>query len=141
MRRFLDTRLARMARTEAPRELMEARRRSLLRGRAALSALLSKQLEIGPALAGVLQFGDTAAATLAGIPDTDELRESDEALLAYDHAGAEDTFGTRLWHVVRQYRDGRDPDPANASPAEWVAAYAAKASVSSTLPSPQAGER
>ena len=79
------------------------------------------------ALAGALQLGETAAAALAGIPDTAELRDSDEARLAHDHTGAEDMFETRLWHVLRQYRDGREPDPANASPAELLAAYAAEA--------------
>jgi len=134
MRRFLDTRLARMARTEVPHELVEARRRALLRGRAALSTLLAKQPEAGTALLGALRLGEAAAAALAGIPDTEELRDSDEALLAYDHSGAEDTFGTRLWQVVRQYRDGCDPDPANASPAELLAAYAADPAMPLPLP-------
>jgi hypothetical protein len=130
MRRFLDTRLARMAKNEAPRDLVEARHRSLLRGRAALSALLSKRPSAPDgtrALAGALQLGEAAAAALAGIPDTPELRDSDEALLAHDHTGTEDMFETRLWHAARQYRDGREPDPANASPAELLAAHAAEA--------------
>jgi hypothetical protein len=130
MRRFLDTRLARMAKTEAPRDLVEARHRSLLRARAALSALLRERSAPpceGRAFAAALQLGETAAVELAGIPDTPELRESDEARLACAHAGAETTFEARLWHVVRQYRDGREPDPANASPAELLAAHAAEA--------------
>src|SRR5215831_8417859 len=127
MRRFLDTRLARMARTEAPRELLAARRRSLLRGRAALSILLGNRSEVSPALAGVLQLGDTAAAMLAGIPDTYKLRANDEALLAHDHTGVEDLFEARLRQAVRQYGGDREPDPANASAAELLAAYAAKA--------------
>jgi hypothetical protein len=130
MRQTSDTRLARAAKAKAPRDLAEARHRSLLRGRAALSALLSKRSappDGSRALAGALQLGEIAAAALAGIPDTPELRDSDEARLAHDHTGAEDMFETRLWHVVRQFRDGREPDPANASPAELLAAYAAEA--------------
>jgi hypothetical protein len=130
MRQTSDTRLARAAKAKAPRDLAEGRHRSLLRGRAALSALLSQRSappDGSRALAVALQLGEIAVAALARIPDTLELRESDEALLAHDHIGAEEMFETRLWHVVRQYRDGREPDPANASPAELLAAYAAEA--------------
>jgi len=73
MRRFLDFRLARVTKAEAPRELVEARRRSLLRGRAALSALLRERSGPpgdGRAFAVALQFGETAAAELARMPDT-----------------------------------------------------------------------
>jgi hypothetical protein len=130
MRQKSDTRLARAAKAKMPRDLAEARHRSLLRGRAALSALLGRHSappDGSRALAGALQLGETAAAALAGIPDTRELRESDEALLSHDHTGVEHMFETRLWHVVRQHRDGRELDPATASPAELLAAYAAEA--------------
>jgi hypothetical protein len=129
MRQTSDTRLARAAKAKAPRDLAAARHRSLLRGRAALSALLGGQSapDRSRALAGALQLGETAAEALARIPDTQELRESDATLLAHDHTGAEDIFERRLWHVVRQYRDGREVDPATASPAELLAAYAAEA--------------
>jgi hypothetical protein len=143
MRQKSDTRLARAAKAKAPRDLAEARHRSLLRGRAALSALLGKRAaptDGSRALAGALQLGETAAEALAGIPDTQELRESDEALLAHDHTGAEDMFETRLWHVVRQYRDGRELDPATASPAELLAAYAAEAGKLPPFSPPRAGE-
>jgi aminopeptidase N len=143
MRQTSDTRLARAAKAKAPRDLAEARHRSLLRGRAALSALLSKRSappDGGRALAGALQLAETAAAALAGIPDTRELRQSDEALLAHDHTGAEDMFAMRLWHVVRQYRDGRELDPATASPAELLAAYAAEAGNFPPFSLPQPGE-
>jgi hypothetical protein len=143
MRQKSDTRLARAAKAKAPRDLAEARHRSLLRGRAALSALLGKRSappDGSRALAGALQLGGTAAEALAGIPDTRELRESDEVLLAHDHTGAEDMFETRLWHVVRQYRDGRELDPATASPAELLAAYAAEAGKLPPFSPPRAGE-
>jgi len=142
MRQTSDTRLARAAKAKAPRDLAEARHRSLLRGRA-LSALLGKRSAPphgSRALAGALQLGETAAKALAGIPDTLELRDSDAMLLAHDHTGAEDMFETRLWHVVRQYRDGRELDPATASPAELLAAYVAEAGKLPPLSPLQAGE-
>jgi hypothetical protein len=130
MRQTSDTRLARAAKTKMPRDLVEARHRSLLRGRAALSAFLRRRAtpsDRSPALTGLLQLGETAAKTLAGIPDTQELRDRDEVLLAHDRTSAGDMFETRLWHVVRQYRGGRELDPDTASPAELLAAYAAEA--------------
>jgi hypothetical protein len=129
MRRFLDTRLARVAKARAPRDLTEARQRSLLRARAAVCTLLrerSVQPDSGRALGGAWQLGDAAAAVLAGIPDAQDLRETDGTLLARDHAGAEETFEARLWHLVQHYRDGRELDTANASPAELLAAYVAR---------------
>jgi len=125
MRRFLDTRLARIAKTEVPRDLPEARHHSLLRARVAVCALLRERStppDADQALAGALQLGDAAAAELGDIPDTPELRKTDAALLARDHAGAEETFETRLWQLVRQRLAGRELDPANASPAELLAA-------------------
>jgi len=109
--------------------LTEARQRSLLRARAAVCTLLrqrSVQPDAGQALAGAWQLGDAAAAELAGIPDTPNLRETDGALLARDHPGTEGTFETRLWHLVRHYRDGRELDTASASLAELLAAYVAR---------------
>ena len=91
MQQRADTRLAR-ATAKAPRNLAAARHRSLLRARVALAALLregSAPWDDSRSLAGVLQSGDWAAAELAGIPDEPELRETDMALLACDHAGAE----------------------------------------------------
>jgi hypothetical protein len=143
MQQKSDTRLARAAKAKAPRDLAEARHRSVLRGRAALSALLGKRSappDGSRALAGAMQLGETAAAALAGIPDTQELRESDEALLAHDHNGAEDMFETRLCYVVRQHRDGRELDPATASPAELLAACAAEAGGLPPFAPPQAPE-
>ena len=142
MRQTSDTRLARAAKAKAPRDLAEARHRSLLRGRAALSALLGKRS--APRMAAghwpALQLGETAVKALAGIPDTLELRDSDAVLLAHDHTGGEDMFETRLWHLVRQYRDGRELDPATASPAELLAAYVAEAGKFPPLSPLKAGE-
>jgi len=130
MRRFLDTRLARVTKAEAPRDLTAVRQRSLFRARAAVCTLLRERLvqpDAGQALAGALQLGDEAASELAGIPDTPELRESDGALLAHDHAGVEEMFEAQLRRLVRQCSDGRQLDPANVSPAELLAAYVSAA--------------
>ncbi|MBV8132328.1 MAG: hypothetical protein JO282_07455 [Alphaproteobacteria bacterium] len=130
MRRFLDTRLARVTKAKAPRDLTEARHRSLLRGRAVVRTLLRERLvqpDAGQAFAGMLRLGDAAAAELAGIPDTQELRETDLALLARDHAGAEEMFEAGLLRLVRQCSDGRELGTATASPAELLAGYVAQA--------------
>ena len=74
-----------------------------------------------------MQLGEIAGATLASIRDTVELCESDRALLARDHAGAEDIFEARLSRLVRQYRDGHELDLDNASTAELLAAHVAHA--------------
>jgi hypothetical protein len=134
MRRISDTRLARVARTKAPRDLTaprdlaQARRRALLRARVAVVALLRRcfgGLEAGRALAGALALGEAAAAELATIPDEADLRRKDEAGLLRDHAGVEEEFAARINGMVRQYRDGREVDPANASPAELLGAFLA----------------
>jgi len=140
MRQTLDTRFARAAKAKAPRDLAEARHRSLLRARAALSALLrerSPPADSGRALAGALQLGDAAAVELAGIPDTPDLRSTDKAKLARDHAGVEAAFEAQLLRLVRHCRDGGELDLGNASPAELLAACLAGPP---PYPPPQAGE-
>jgi len=140
MRQTLDTRFARAAKAKAPRDLADARHRSLLRARSALSALLrgrSPPADTGRALTGALEFGDAAAVELAGIPDTPDLRRSDEARLARDHAGAEEEFEAQMLRLLQQHRDGRELDPCEASPAELLAACLAGPP---PFPPPQAGE-
>jgi Family of unknown function (DUF5681) len=144
-----DTRLARVARTRVPRDLAEPRRRALLRARVALAGLLRERppSDAGQTLPWVLQCGEAAAAELAEIPDTALLRAADERRLAADHAGVEDAFAAKLLHLILQYRDGREIDPVNASPAELLAARLAGATDGSAptqapppSPPPQAGE-
>jgi hypothetical protein len=123
----LDIRMARAAKAEARarRDPTQARHRSLLRARAALCALLregSAPPDADRAFAGALQLGDAAAVELASIPDAPGLRKTDEARLARDHTGVEEAFQAQLVRLVRQYREGRELDPANASPAELLAA-------------------
>ena len=124
MRRTFDTRLARVAKAKAPRDLTDARHRSLLRARAAFCSLLRERLARPErrSLAGALQLGDAAAVELAGIPDTPALRKTDEARLARDHSGVEAAFTAQLLRLVLQYRDGRELDLADASPAALLAA-------------------
>jgi hypothetical protein len=145
MQQKTDTRLAR-AKAKTPRNLAAARHRSLLRARAALSALLREGLATpadGQALAGVLQLGAAAAAELARLPDTPDLRDSDLALLAHDHPWAEETFEVRLKRLMQQFPEGRELDRANVSPAELLAVYVARAALPRPLlpPHPQANDR
>ena len=140
MRRIFDTRLARAAKAKVPRDLTALRHRALLRGRAAVSAVLrqrSERPDAGRALAGALALGEAAAVELAAIPDEADLRRRDEAGLTRDHAGVEEAFAARVQGIVRQYREGREVDPANASPAELLGACLAGPP---PFPLPQTGE-
>jgi hypothetical protein len=69
-----------------------------------------------------LALGEAAAIELAEIPDGADLRRRDEAGLARDHPGVAEAFAERVQDIARQYRDGREVDPANASPAELLSA-------------------
>jgi hypothetical protein len=148
MRRISDTRLARVARTTPPRDLTALRHRALLRARAAVSALLSQcsgRPDAGRALAGALALGEAAALELAAIPDGADLRRRDEAGLARDHPGVAEAFAARVQEIMWQYRQGREVDPATASPAELLSAFLAAHSPfppcnASTLPPPAAEE-
>jgi hypothetical protein len=142
MQQRADTRLAR-ATAKVPRNLAAARHRSLLRARVALAALLregSAPWDDGRSLAGVLQSGDRAAAELAGIPDEPELRETDMALLANDHTGAEETFEARLRRLIPGYSQSCGLDRLNPSPAELLAARVAEAAMPPPLPPPLSEE-
>jgi hypothetical protein len=130
MRRIFDTRLARVARTKPPRDLTALRHRALLRARAAVSTLLrqcSGRSHAGRALARALALGQAAAVELAAIPDGADLRRRDEAGLARDHPGVAEVFAARVQGMVQQYHEGREVDPANASPAELLGARLAGA--------------
>jgi hypothetical protein len=84
---------------------------------------------IDPTLAVALQRGEKAAAELAAIPDTDELRVADEVIVRTDHRDGDEgvrQFRAKIDQMARQYRDGRHrPDLAQASPAELLAFCAA----------------
>jgi len=74
-----------------------------------------------------LRFGEAAAFQLAAIPDTALLRAADDRRLGPDHAGVEEAFAAQLLRLILQYRDGREIDAANASPAELLGARLAGA--------------
>src|SRR6267378_596671 len=128
MRRIFDTRLARVVRAEKPRDMTQARRRALLRARAAVITLLRRCFgwpDAGRALAGALAIGEAAALELAAIPDGADLRRRDEAGLARDHPGVAEAFAARVQEIMWQHRQGREVDPATASPAELLSAFLA----------------
>jgi hypothetical protein len=80
---------------------------------------------IDPALAVALRRGEEAAAELAAIPDTDELRAADEAIVRADHGNGDDParqFKEKIEQIAVKYREGQHQlDLANASPAELLA--------------------
>jgi hypothetical protein len=123
MRRDLDTRLSRVARAKgkaaSPRDLTEVRHRAVLRARVAVCALLRRKSV--PADAHAVRLGDAAAIELSRIPETPDLRSGDAALIAHDHGAVRGEFEAKMARVVRQYRDGRELDPARASPADLLA--------------------
>ena len=80
---------------------------------------------IDPALAETLRRGEEAAAELAAIPDTPELKVADEAIVRPESNNGDDV-ARQVWAKIarmeKQYRDGEHRlDLANASPAELPA--------------------
>jgi hypothetical protein len=131
MRRDLAHRLARAeiaatATNWAARQA--AHRRELLRSCAKLHQVIRDRLHamgIDAALAVALQRGEKAAAELAAIPDTDELRAADEAIVSADHHTGNDgarQVRAKIAQMAEQYRDGEHRlDLAKAGPAELLA--------------------
>jgi hypothetical protein len=80
---------------------------------------------IDPALAVALRRCEEGAAELAAIPDTDELRATDEAMVRPDYGNGDDearNFWAKIAQIAVKYRDGQHRlDLANASPAELLA--------------------
>jgi hypothetical protein len=102
--------------------------RQSLRAFVAIIELIRERLrimEIDPALAVALRRGEEAAAELAAIPDTPELKAADEAIvLPESNNGDDDACQVRakIARMAKQYRDGElRLDLANASPAELLA--------------------
>jgi hypothetical protein len=77
-------------------------------------------------LAAALRLGEDAAAELALIPDTAELRRRDDALLAGDDT-ATDGVEAQIGRLVEEYRNGRALDLFTASPTELLACCVARA--------------
>jgi hypothetical protein len=103
-----------------------ARNRRLLRARVTLCSEVREGLEsmgIDPELAVMLRIGKEAAAELAGIPDTPELKAADAAIRRCGHAsgGNGSRLREKLLVMAERYRDGHRPDFANASAFELFA--------------------
>jgi hypothetical protein len=77
---------------------------------------------IDPARAASLKRGEEAAAELAAIPDSEELRTADDAIARADvddRVSAE--FEEKMQRMVAIFLDGSQPDFAQASVAElWA---------------------
>jgi hypothetical protein len=111
-----------------PQDLAAARRRAMLRAQVEICVGLRRtwaSSAVGAAGAAALRLGEEAAAELAGIPDTAELRRLDAALLArHDAEPCEAT----IRRLVEEYRNGRALDLFTASPTELLACCVARAS-------------
>jgi hypothetical protein len=80
---------------------------------------------IDPGRAVALRSGEEAAAELAAIPDSPELKAADEAIVTTDYSNADGRkaeFEAKIEQIAEQYRGGQHQlDLANASPAELLA--------------------
>jgi hypothetical protein len=69
--------------------------------------------------------GEKAAAELAAIPDTPDLKAADEAIVRPENSNEDDwscEFKAKIERIAEQYRSGQHQlDLANASPAELLA--------------------
>lgn len=105
-----------------------ARQRRLLRAEAALGEIIRAALTragVDAADAARLALADDAAATLAAIPDTQQLRHADADDAAVpanpnDRARADD-FAPKIIAMTRRFAGGMPLDFANASFAELLA--------------------
>ena len=133
MRRRLElpgTAKAAMARP--PHDLAAVRRRALLRVRVEICAGLRRKWAlsgVGAAGAAALRLGDEAAAELAGIPDTPELRRLDTALLERDGGASPDGCEATIRRLSEEYRNGRALDLFTASSTELLACCVARANL------------
>ena len=119
-----------------------ARQRRLLRAKAALGEIIRAALTragVDAADATRLALADDAAATLAVIPDMQQLRHADANDAAVpadpnDRARA-DAFALKITAMTRRFADGVPLDFANASFAELLAwSLAQKAGKSPSVP-------
>ena len=131
MCRDLDRRLAR-AEISAPAiswvDRQAAHRRQSLRACVHWCELIRERIclmGIDPELTVALRRGKEAAAELAAIPDTPDLKAADQAVVTSDNSNAVDLAGefrAKIERIAEQYRRGQHQlDPANASPAELLA--------------------
>ena len=106
-----------------------ARHRASLRVQVSLCDLIRQRLQamgIDPKCAIALRLGERAAAELAGIPDTPELRASDAAPTGPNSSEAKDRLDRKIARIadrmVERFGRGEEPvDLANASLVELLA--------------------
>ena len=105
-----------------------SRHRRLLRAEAAVGAVIRNALEtagVNKAVATRLSVADEAAAALASIPDTPELRRADDhdetALINPEDRDRAAAFVPKIMAMAQSFADGARPDFANASFAELLA--------------------
>ena len=113
-----------------PRDLAAARRRAVLRARVEICTGLQRKWAssaAGSAGAAALRLGEEAAAELAGIPDTAELRRWDAVRLEQHDGAASDRVETTIRRLVEEYRNGRVLDLFTASSTELLACCVARA--------------
>jgi hypothetical protein len=113
-----------------PRDLAAARRRAVLRARVEICTGLQRKWAssaAGAAGAAALRLGEEAAAELAGIPDTAELRRWDAVRLEQHDGAASDRVETTIRRLVEEYRNGRVLDLFTASSTELLACCVARA--------------
>ena len=130
MRRRPELPGAARAGSPPPPDLAAAGRRAMLRARVEICTDLRRRWAssaVGGAGAAALRLGEEAAAELAGIPDTPELRRWDAALLEGHDGPALDGCEATIGRLVEEYRNGRALDLFTASPTELLACCVARA--------------
>jgi hypothetical protein len=115
------------AKAPTPPDLAAARRRAMLRERVEICTGLRRTWSVSAAAAAALRLGEEAAAELALIPDTPELRRLDAALLVRHDGTATDGCEATIGRLVEEYRNGRALDLFTASPTELLACCVARA--------------
>ena len=121
------TRLETRAQTTPWTDRQAAHYRKTLRAIVAICEAIRERLllmGLDPALAVSLLRGEQAAAHLAAIPDSVTLRAADEAMTRGDQkddTGAVSIIIGRMQRMAVLYRDGAQPDLANASLTELFA--------------------
>jgi hypothetical protein len=129
--RMLDTRIDRVegrrGSAASKKEADAIRRRRLWRAEVAIGAVIREALArngVDPAGVARLALADEAAAALAEIPDTPELRSTDQTatppLKAQERVGA-GGFAAKIAAMTRAAAEAPPPDLKNASFAELFA--------------------
>lgn len=118
-----NARLARLAAPTGPADPGATRERRAQRALLAVCGAISDGLAragVDPASAAALRHRDEAAARLAALGNTPELRRADAEVAVSDN-GAADGFAVKIADMAKRYSEGYRPDVANASLAELFA--------------------